>query len=120
MSSEIKILTPTQVQKLRETLVCIKLELEEMLQIASSSSEVVELDQPIGRLSRMDAISRQQMAKASRSRVQLRLRQVEAALRRDPEDYGYCVTCDEPIGFGRLSVRPEAPFCVACQSANER
>ena len=119
MSAEDEDLTPEQVSTFRAELIQLKAELESLLALSSASSDVVELDQPIGRVSRIDAIGQQQMARASRSRNKLRLRQVEAALRRDPEEYGICLRCDEPIGYGRLSVRPEAPFCVTCQSQTE-
>ena len=34
--------------------------------------------------------------------------------------YGFCRLCEEPIGFKRLQAKPEAPFCVNCQSRHER
>ena len=47
--------------------------------------------------------------------------QIAAALKAfDDDSYGDCRTCGEPIGYKRLKSRPEAPFCLACQSARER
>jgi DnaK suppressor protein len=43
-----------------------------------------------------------------------------ALLAMDDDDYGYCRQCEEPIGHGRLRARPEAPFCLGCQSQRER
>ena len=34
-------------------------------------------------------------------------------------DYGRCETCDEPIPFERLRVRPEARFCIRHEEAWE-
>ena len=80
----------------------------------------VGLDQPLGRLSRMDAIQIQQMSQANRRSHETRLLQVQAALAAmDEDNYGYCKRCDDPIGYPRLTVRPEAPFCVSCQEAYE-
>ncbi len=34
-------------------------------------------------------------------------------------DYGDCVECGDPVGYARLKARPEAPFCIGCQSQRE-
>ncbi len=50
------------------------------------------------------------------------LRRIEAALRRierDPEDYGLCLDCEEPIRRRRLELMPAVELCVKCQSAHE-
>ena len=50
------------------------------------------------------------------------LRQVEAALARietDPEDFGLCESCEEPIAPRRLQLMPYALLCVKCQSERE-
>ena len=36
------------------------------------------------------------------------------------EDYGFCVDCKQAIPFGRLSIKPQAVRCVACESIHER
>ena len=96
--------------------------LEEQLKAARASAEIVDLDAPIGRLTRMDALQRQQMAAAALRRQSRRLAQTRDALVRvqDPDQFGYCAKCDEWIGRPRLSVRPETPICISCQSENER
>ena len=80
------------------------------------SAGVVELDQTrMGRLSRMDALQQQAMAKASQGRKQLEIRRVRAALGRIRSgDYGYCLECDEDIPLPRLKFNPAAPLCVRC------
>jgi DnaK suppressor protein len=35
----------------------------------------------------------------------------------DRGEYGLCRKCEEPIGYRRLSAKPEAPFCLECQRA---
>ncbi len=50
------------------------------------------------------------------------LRRIEAALariERDPEDYGLCVECEEPIPPRRLELMPAVELCVRCQAAQE-
>ena len=38
----------------------------------------------------------------------------------DPEDYGICETCDEPIPPRRLELMPWVSLCVRCQEKLER
>jgi DnaK suppressor protein len=95
-------------------------ELRALIESTRDAAKPVDLDEPIGRLSRMDAIQHQSIAQANRRTAQQRLAHAEAALRRfDQEDFGECVSCGEDVGFERLKVRPEAPFCLACQAGRE-
>jgi DnaK suppressor protein len=110
-------LTPTQVQQLRQELENLRAELEAMLISTREGVRPVDLGEPIGRLSRLDAMQQQQMAQASRSALEIRLQQVQAALRND--EYGICKECEDPIGFPRLKARPETPFCRPCQGQLE-
>lgn len=105
---------------LRRDLIALEQELVRQIATSDASSRPVDLDQPIGRVSRIDAIQQQSMAQANRRGAQSRLQQVRAALGRlDDGEYGACAQCSEPVGFARLKVRPETPFCVACQSRRE-
>ncbi len=76
----------------------------------------VTLDQQsVGRLSRMDALQVQEMAKASETRRQVRLRQIEAAQQRiDGGEFGECLNCGEIIGAKRLALDPAVPNCIKC------
>lgn len=95
-------------------------QLRRELDQGAQAAQAVDLDDPIGRLSRMDAIQQQQMAAAGHRATALRLRQVEAALQRVAQGtWGTCVACGEPIDARRLTARPEVPFCRACQAARE-
>jgi len=81
-----------------------------------ASSATVELDQSsVGRLSRMDAMQQQAMAKSSQQRAQSALTRIEAALRRcDDGSYGDCLGCGEPIDPRRLELDPAATLCIGC------
>ena len=85
------------------------------------SASTVELDQTrLGRLSRMDALQAQQMAKASSRRRQLERGRIAAALRRiDEGEYGYCLSCGDLIPEPRLTINPAAAQCVGCASRSE-
>lgn len=114
-------LTAEQKQELAEQLAKLKAELEDLLESSSDSSRVVDLDQPIGRLSRMDALQQQAMAKAGSEGMKKRLLQVESALQAlRQERYGECRKCEEPIGYPRLKANPETPLCIDCQTQMEK
>lgn len=96
-----------------------------LLSVAESSEDAakpVELDQTrVGRVSRMDAMQQQAMAKESDRRRHLELQRIRAALERIAAgDYGYCLSCDEPISTQRLHVDPAATQCITCASHAER
>ena len=80
------------------------------------STRPVELDQSrVGRLSRMDALQSQAMAKATAGRRRVELSRIDAALRRLEEDeFGYCVSCGDPIALERLELDPAVPTCIKC------
>ena len=113
-------LTEAQIQELAGDLRDLLTSLKSLLESSKDSTQAVEPDRAIGRLTRMDAIQQQSMAKANRATYQLRLQQAQQALRNlEADDYGYCRRCDEEIGYRRLKAKPETPFCVNCQSASE-
>ena len=96
-----------------------------LLDVADSTREAaqtVELDQTrVGRVSRMDAMQAQAMAKESERRHLLALRRIESALQRiEAGDYGYCAVCDEAIPANRLEVDPGALLCIDCASKAEQ
>ena len=102
------------------------LQLQQDLQALKATGEeaagVVALDQSsVGRLSRMDALQGQAM---SQERVRLRdveLRKIAGALRRlETGDYGYCVSCGEPVARKRLEFDPAAALCIACANKEEQ
>lgn len=97
----------------------LEAERESLREIDASSAEArqpVELDQAaVGRLSRMDAMQVQAMAKSVGVRRQRRAQQIEAALRRlDEDDYGYCAVCGEEIPLKRLELDLTVGRCVGC------
>jgi len=106
---------------MRERLLKLREELEAVAVTSEESAAVVELDQSkVGRLSRMDAMQAQAMAKASGERREAMLHNIEAALKRiDDGDYGLCRDCNEPINPKRLEFDPTALRCIDCESNRE-
>lgn len=102
--------------KARKALLDLKAELLALSEAADEDRKPVELDQQsVGRLSRMDSLQVQAMAKAADARRAMELRRIDAALERVEEgDPGYCVECGEEIEAKRLDVDPAAPRCAGC------
>ncbi len=58
---------------------------------------------------------------ALRRHLEIRLQEVEAAIRRMEEGtYGICQACGRPIDIARLKAIPFAALCLDCQSKRER
>jgi DnaK suppressor protein len=75
-------LSAEDLDRLREGLLEAKAELSKLIRTTESDTRPVDLDEPIGRLSRMDALQQQSMAAANRSAALLRHRLIEAAVSR--------------------------------------
>lgn len=115
---------PTLQYSLRALLEHRRRTLKETLCDLLASSKPVELDQTVqGRLSRMDAISQQQMAHASSVHLRQECTRIDATLARmDDGRYGDCCRCAEPMDVERLKADPCATFCLDCleEVAEER
>jgi len=105
----------------RAALEVLRDELEAMLDSTDEGARPVDLDTPIGRLSRIDAMQQQKMLQAHRDRARVRLRQTMAALAavRDGS-WGECRRCGDDIDERRLEARPESPLCMPCTEAIEQ
>lgn len=107
---------------LRSKLQTKRYDLEKLMADHGEDSRPVELDQTrVGRLSRMDAMQDQEMAREKQRRRLVELERIEAALRRIAEgDYGYCVKCGDEIATKRLDLDPTASTCIDCAHQAER
>lgn len=111
-------LTPDQAAELRRTLESLEQELETLVDDSEEATRPVDLDQPIGRLSRMDALQNQQMAQANRDQHEARLTHIRAALTAFANGtYGICCACATPISLPRLRALPETTLCLSCQES---
>ena len=114
-------LTREQAAELKGKLVAVRDELRELLAATREGTRPVDLDEPIGRLTRMDAIQQQSMFIANRRSHEIRLQQVNQALTAiEREEYGLCRRREEPIGYKRLKARPESAYCLDCQDEIDR
>lgn len=102
-----------------ETKISLEMRLEELGRLDAGGkgerATVVLDQQSVGRLNRMDALQRQQMAKETHRRRQLDRAKVLAALARIEEgEYGWCAECGLEISELRLNVDPTSHLCIEC------
>jgi DnaK suppressor protein len=97
---------------------------ESTLTSLEESRRPVELDQTLqGRLSRMDALGQQQIARTSEAHLRTELTRIKAALERHRNGrYGACCRCRLSVESDRLNADPATPFCLSCieELAEER
>ncbi len=105
-------------QHFKEALHKLQSELLAVEQSGQEAAKTVELDQTaVGRVSRMDALQGQAIAKQSQQRRTVQLQRIEASLQRMEKGiFGLCLRCGEDINVKRLEFDPTAPLCIACAS----
>ncbi len=90
-------------------------QLQSEVQRSSDDTAAVAPDNAIGRISRMDSIVSQEVAKAAVAQKQQRIIDLHAArMRLEEGSFGMCVVCLEDIEKERLDAAPEATRCLAC------
>ena len=108
-------------QECERRLLELRAGIEALADTRREAGSTVELDQTrTGRLSRMDALQRQAMAKAGQERAELELKRIETALRRIKDGcYGECVECGAEIAATRLKANPVVTLCIRCAEERE-
>lgn len=113
-------LTSEQVEELRQDLIELKRSLTGLVELAADGARPIDLDESIGRLSRMDAIQQREMARANLDAHRLRLNQVSEALDSIADGtFGQCIWCEQPIPYRRLKALPDTATCLPCQEQRE-
>lgn len=105
-------------KKLRDRLHEMLGDVERQNARGQEGQRTVTLDQQsVGRLSRMDALQQQEMAKATQMRRDQLKRRIDSALTRiEQEEFGYCVQCGDEIAAPRLENDTAVPTCLSCAS----
>lgn len=67
--------------------------------------------QPLNEMNQVIASKRNKQ----RALVLEKVKNALARLEQDPDEFGYCLDCEEPIKQGRLEVMPWALYCVRCE-----
>ncbi|SLN09641.1 RNA polymerase-binding transcription factor DksA [Roseovarius litorisediminis] len=114
--TEIMNMNDSELAKFREIILARMQELENEDALGQAGQATVQLDQQaVGRLSRMDALQNQAMAKANHARRQAQKTRLTAALARlEDGEYGYCEDCGDDIATRRLELDPAAAKCIQC------
>jgi len=101
---EIKAIIDENIQTLKEQIATLE---ERVKPIAPDCS--------LGRLTRLEAMGEQHVNNKVLDESKLRLSRLSNALSRiDKPMFGICIECEDPIGMGRMRIRPESVRCVIC------
>jgi DnaK suppressor protein len=109
---EILKLKETFINKLKETNIRINDNNEELMTLEGQVSD--PLDKATMNQARAEI-------EATVKSLELLASQINAALNKleNDDDYGFCISCPEEIGAGRLNSRPEAVNCIHCATKLE-
>jgi len=88
---------------------------QEQISALEEKVKPITPDCSLGRLTRLEAMGEQHVNNKilEESKIKL-IRLKNALLRVDKPIFGICIECEEEIGFGRMSIRPESVRCVEC------
>jgi len=90
---------------------------EAQIAILEKKVKPIEPDCSLGRLTRLEAMGEQHVNNKVLDESKMkRTRLKNALLRIGKPMFGICIECEEEIGFGRMSIRPESVRCVKCAS----
>lgn len=91
------------------------IQLEEQIKILKEKVKPIAPDCSLGRLTRLEAMGEQHVNNKVLDESEIRYTRLKNALLRvDKPMFGICIECEEEIGMGRMSVRPESVRCVEC------
>lgn len=96
-------------------------ELEGEITEHNENSEIVEPNNAVGRLSRMEAIQAKSVNDATFNNKRKRLIRLKEALSKiNSPHFGECNVCGENINYKRMLASPEANVCSDCIKENSK
>lgn len=114
-------MTPDDLASFRARLVALRTALEDEGPIRLDPNRTDDVErpdedhQPLNEMLQSIASSRNRNRSAELRRVKAAIERID----RDPDLYGLCEECEEPIPRRRLELMPAVELCVRCQSAQE-
>ena len=91
--------------------------LNEQILTLEEKVKPISPDCGLGRLTRLEAMGEQDVNNKILDESRVRLTRLKNALQRiDKPMFGICIECEEDIGVGRMSIRPESVRCIECAS----
>ena len=101
--------------QIKETIEKDIIDLKEQISILEEKVKPISPDCGLGRLTRLEAMGEQHVNNKVLDESRVRLTRLNNALQRiDKPMFGICIECEENIGIGRMSIRPESVRCVEC------
>lgn len=89
--------------------------LKKQISILEEKVKPISPDCSLGRLTRLEAMGEQHVNNKILDESKIRLTRLQNALLRiNKPMFGICIECEEDIGIGRMTVRPESVRCVEC------
>ena len=108
-------LTQKEKETIKETINRDVRSLKEQISILEEKVKPIAPDCSLGRLTRLEAMGEQHVNNKILDESKIRLTRLNNALLRiDKPMFGICIECEDEIGFGRMSIRPESVRCVEC------
>ena len=110
-------LSKQEIQTIKEKIETDIVLLKEQIADLEEKVKPISPDCGLGRLTRLEAMGEQHVNNKVLDESRVRLTRLGNALQRiDKPMFGICIECEENIGVGRMSVRPESVRCVSCAS----
>jgi len=108
-------LTKQEKQTIKEKIEQDILQLKTQIRTLEEKVKPISPDCGLGRLTRLEAMGEQDVNNKVLDESRLRLTRLNNALQRIHKPmFGICIECEESIGVGRMSIRPESVRCVNC------
>ena len=108
-------LAKKEILQIKETIEKDIIDLKEQISILKEKVKPIAPDCGLGRLTRLEAMGEQHVNNKILDESRVRLTRLNNALQRiDKPMFGICIECEENIGIGRMSIRPESVRCVEC------
>ena len=108
-------MTQNEKETIKETINRDIYSLKEQITILEEKVKPIAPDCSLGRLTRLEAMGEQHVNNTILDESKIRLTRLNNALLRiDKPMFGICIECEEEIGVGRMSIRPESVRCVEC------
>ena len=108
-------MTQNEKEAIKETINHDIYSIKEQIAILEEKVKPIAPDCSLGRLTRLEAMGEQHVNNTILDESKIRLTRLNNALLRiDKPMFGICIECEEEIGVGRMSIRPESVRCVEC------
>jgi DnaK suppressor protein len=114
------IMNPHTLETYRQQLLALQQQLLHRIFDMEESMRTMDADRDIERMDRIQEEAAEVTLTALDEQGRREMEAIQAALARiDAGTYGICETCGETISAARLTARPTARRCVACQERLE-